>query len=196
MPNLICSRSACGQEFYSKHSTAKFCGRRCAGIANMAKPGAVERQRAAMRKFTDEELLERLISKARELGRTPSKRELGVGSNFTKRFGSYNRAVIAAGLSPNVAFPSAYLERERHLVPLSMRFRVLARDGFRCQYCGGTPQDGYVLHVDHKVPVSRGGPTEMENLVTACHLCNSGKSDHVFPEGDVAQWQSTKTSAD
>ena len=59
---------------------------------------------------------------------------------------------------------------------------VFADDGFRCTYCGRSPSEhGVVLHVDHKVPVSRGGSNARENLTTACADCNLEKSDRVLP---------------
>jgi hypothetical protein len=62
-------------------------------------------------------------------------------------------------------------------VPKRLRFRVMRRDGFRCQLCGLTQKDGIRLEVDHKVPVAKGGKTVIENLWTLCHPCNNGKSD-------------------
>ena len=54
------------------------------------------------------------------------------------------------------------------------RFDVLRRDGFRCVYCGKkAPQ--IQLHVDHVVPIVRGGGNELSNLVSACSQCNLGK---------------------
>ena len=58
-----------------------------------------------------------------------------------------------------------------------LRFAVLYRDEFRCQYCGATPQDGVKLHVDHIVPKSKGGIKDITNLITTCEACNLGKSD-------------------
>ena len=37
-------------------------------------------------------------------------------------------------------------------------------------------QQGVRLHVDHVVPVSKGGQDKMDNLVTACEECNVGKA--------------------
>lgn len=54
---------------------------------------------------------------------------------------------------------------------------VLARDGYRCQYCGVTVADGATLEVDHKVPLSRGGSDRVSNLITACRDCNRSKRD-------------------
>ena len=139
-------------------------------------PEVQQRQRERMRKYSDEELIRRLAEQARTLGRTPSRREVAPNEwTYRHRFGSYTNAVVIAGLVPNTAFPADYFERDRAFVPLSLRFKALQRDGFRCQYCGGTPQDGYVLHVDHRVPRSEGGKTEEYNLVTACFLCKVGK---------------------
>jgi hypothetical protein len=56
------------------------------------------------------------------------------------------------------------------------RFEVFKRDGFRCVYCGATPNDG-PMHVDHVVAVAEGGTDDPANLVTACAGCNLGKSD-------------------
>jgi len=62
-------------------------------------------------------------------------------------------------------------------VPKKMRFRVLRRDGYRCRLCGMTSEDGIKLHVDHIVPVAKGGKTDERNLWALCQPCNSGKSD-------------------
>jgi hypothetical protein len=59
-------------------------------------------------------------------------------------------------------------------LPKKLRFEVLKRDGFRCRYCGATPAQA-MLHVDHVVPVAKGGTNDPMNLVVACQPCNSGK---------------------
>lgn len=64
---------------------------------------------------------------------------------------------------------------ERSLLTKSMRYDVLRRDGYRCQLCGRSANDGVILHVDHVIPVSRGGRTVMSNLRTLCEECNLGK---------------------
>ncbi len=67
--------------------------------------------------------------------------------------------------------------RENHSSPyLKMRFKVLARDGFRCRYCGKSAQDKDArLVVDHILPKDAGGKDELSNLITACEECNLGK---------------------
>ena len=69
----------------------------------------------------------------------------------------------------------AQAELERAKMNASLRYKVLQRDGFRCKICGASERDGVKLHVDHIVPVSKGGKTEMNNLRTLCDRCNLGK---------------------
>lgn len=73
--------------------------------------------------------------------------------------------------------PSANV-RPRHVSP-SARFTVLQRDGFTCQYCGRGKGE-VPLHIDHVFPVSKGGTSAIENLVTACRDCNIGKGARVL----------------
>lgn len=62
---------------------------------------------------------------------------------------------------------------------LTLRFTVLMRDEFRCQYCGRSPKTDadVILEVDHIIPRSNGGLDTITNLVTACRECNQGKKD-------------------
>ncbi len=57
------------------------------------------------------------------------------------------------------------------------RRRILERDGYTCIYCGATIADNprVIFHVDHIVPLSRGGTDAISNLVTTCHHCNTSK---------------------
>lgn len=61
---------------------------------------------------------------------------------------------------------------EREPIPAYLRRRILARDDNACRYCGS--MDG-PFHMDHVMPVSKGGPTTQGNLVTACETCNLRK---------------------
>lgn len=55
-----------------------------------------------------------------------------------------------------------------------LRFEIFKRDQFLCQYCGAHPPD-VILHVDHIMPVAKGGQNEECNLITSCSECNLGK---------------------
>ena len=64
---------------------------------------------------------------------------------------------------------------EREPVSKRLRYEVLHRDDYRCRYCGAAVEDG-PLTVDHVQPVSLGGRTVPENLVTDCRPCNAGRT--------------------
>jgi HNH endonuclease len=55
---------------------------------------------------------------------------------------------------------------------------VLARDNNTCAYCGGTRK----LHVDHVVPVIRGGSNAFDNLTTSCRACNLSKGPKLLAD--------------
>ena len=57
----------------------------------------------------------------------------------------------------------------------ALRWEVLKRDAFTCQYCGRSAPE-VKLEVDHITPVSEGGKDTKENLVAACYSCNRGRS--------------------
>lgn len=64
------------------------------------------------------------------------------------------------------------------------RFQIMARDDFRCIYCGATPLTTE-LHIDHVIPKSRGGTDDTWNLATSCIPCNLSKSNSLPTEGIV-----------
>lgn len=69
-----------------------------------------------------------------------------------------------------------------------MRFEIFKRDGFTCQYCGGKAPD-VILEIDHVKPISKGGKTNMLNLVTSCYECNRGKSNIKLSDNSVIERQ-------
>ena len=68
-------------------------------------------------------------------------------------------------------------KRKRTHIPRGLRHEVFKRDNYKCVECGASKDDGAVLHVDHKIPVSKGGTDELSNLQTLCSDCNLNKSD-------------------
>ena len=68
-------------------------------------------------------------------------------------------------------------KRKRTHIPRGLRHEVFKRDNYTCVECGARKDDGATLHVDHKIPVSKGGTDELSNLQTLCSDCNLNKSD-------------------
>ena len=56
-----------------------------------------------------------------------------------------------------------------------LRWQILERDKYTCQYCGQSAPD-IKLEVDHKVPLVDGGTDDPDNLVASCWACNRGKN--------------------
>ena len=162
-------------------------------------------------KYSDEELFEEMERIWIKLGRQPKYAEaksLGIfritASTFSNHFGSWRKALEAF-----VAYINAEDECEkdapteekdakeeiivkdaepllkhktRRDINLRLRFRVMARDHFKCCKCGKSPATDptIVLHIDHIFPWAKGGETVMDNLQTLCSDCNLGKSDLII----------------
>jgi|GEM_PF-2402108 len=69
---------------------------------------------------------------------------------------------------------------ERQAVSKKARFEVMQRDGFCCRLCGRGKVEGVTLHLDHRIPISRGGTNDLSNLQTLCEDCNQGKSNRLL----------------
>jgi len=82
---------------------------------------------------------------------------------------TYNMAHGGQWLTwPNDANPSA----KKKSISQAVRWSVFRDDGFACKKCGETEKP---LHVDHILPVARGGGNERKNLQTLCETCNTSK---------------------
>src|SRR3989442_6347519 len=71
--------------------------------------------------------------------------------------------------------------------PEPLRDAVVRRAGQRCEYCQLSAQlqvGGFEL--DHVVPRSRGGQTDMANVALACPHCNAHKWAHIDGEDTVS----------
>lgn len=61
----------------------------------------------------------------------------------------------------------------RKTISEELRNRIFSRDGYICKMCGNHDN----LVIDHKIPFSKGGTTELKNLQTLCKSCNSKKGN-------------------
>ncbi|WP_395894883.1 homing endonuclease associated repeat-containing protein (plasmid) [Bacillus safensis subsp. safensis] len=64
------------------------------------------------RKYTETELIELLVKKAAELGRSPSSKEMPQRLAILRCFGSHNKALEIAGLSPHESYYQKYTKDE------------------------------------------------------------------------------------
>ncbi|MBU2081815.1 hypothetical protein KKH14_00030, partial [Patescibacteria group bacterium] len=66
--------------------------------------------------------------------------------------------------------------------PFKLRFLVLRRDGFSCQYCGRTPQDGAKLAVDHILSWTVAGDVVFDPMCgsgTTCKMAAINKRHYI-----------------
>ncbi len=158
--------------------------------------------------YSEKELFEEIERVWIKLGRQPSstdfeKNEFKYGRNtFLRRFGGWRKALEAfvdyinseddeekseivpeeGAHDKTLIDQKSFKHKTKRDINLRLRFKVMARDHFKCCKCGKSPatDPSVVLHIDHIYPYSKGGETIMENLQTLCSDCNLGKSDLVI----------------
>ena len=54
-----------------------------------------------------------------------------------------------------------------------LKHYIFDRDAWTCLYCGEKGTEKNPLTLDHVIPKSKGGPSRVQNLVTACMRCNN-----------------------
>ncbi|WP_371077422.1 HNH endonuclease [Sinorhizobium sp. CB7] len=89
---------------------------------------------------------------------------------------------------------SAAIRQQRYRERLSLsasewddlRDFIKKRDNYTCGYCGSRLAP---LHVDHIIPLIQGGSNDPENLITACLICNTGKSGRTPEQWRDCTWQ-------
>ena len=70
---------------------------------------------------------------------------------------------------------------ERNKMTPKLRKKILERDNYTCQKCGLSRFDepNLNLHVDHIIPIAKGGKTVESNLQCLCWKCNLKKGDKI-----------------
>ena len=57
-----------------------------------------------------------------------------------------------------------------------VRNSIFERDGGKCRHCEGPLIYGEIFHIDHLIPVSKGGTNDPANLALSCVRCNLVKA--------------------
>lgn len=70
-------------------------------------------------------------------------------------------------------------KNQRRLMTPSLRKKIMIRDNYTCQICGKYMPDEVGLHIDHIMPIARGGKTIESNLRVLCSKCNGSKGSKV-----------------
>ena len=64
---------------------------------------------------------------------------------------------------------------QRKALTKSLKDKIKNRDGYTCRECGKYMPDEVGLHIDHIVPVGKGGKSIPSNLRVLCSKCNGRK---------------------
>lgn len=179
-------------------------GRRFGSLEKAIKLAGLETRKpgAARLVHTEEDLFSNLYETWMHYGRQPHYSEMNEfpskikSKNYINRFETWRKALIAfieyaekddidrakdvLQLSPLPQSEKTQKSPEnRREISLGLRFKVMYRDQFKCVLCGNNPpaSPGLILHVDHILPWSKGGKTEIDNLRTLCSGCNIGRSN-------------------
>lgn len=108
------------------------------------------------------------------LGIVSSRRALllviGCKAELVHSTGRVFHSSFVAVPEPSVVRLSRYVRVSHDRAVAVNRRTVFARDGYRCQYCGGPAES-----IDHVIPRSRGGEHSWDNVVACCRRCNTHK---------------------
>lgn len=79
---------------------------------------------------------------------------------------------------PAVIMVKKFIKKNTHV--RFSKHNVFLRDSFICQYCD-LKLTRATATLDHVVPISKGGKTTFDNVVTSCQPCNSSKGSDLYP---------------
>lgn len=78
---------------------------------------------------------------------------------------------------PAVIMLKDFLKRSTN--PRFSKTNVYLRDVYHCQYCNERVTNKTAT-MDHVIPLSKGGKTRWDNIITACAPCNSKKANQTY----------------
>ena len=70
-------------------------------------------------------------------------------------------------------------KNQRRLMTPELKKKIMIRDNYTCQKCGKYMPDEVGLHIDHIIPISKGGKSVPSNLQVLCSKCNGKKSNKI-----------------
>jgi 5-methylcytosine-specific restriction endonuclease McrA len=95
-------------------------------------------------------------------------------SQYYKRYYRENRERELARTSLNdMRRRAIYRQTQAEPIGYKQRAEIALRQGNLCWWCGVSFGDVY--HLDHVLPISKGGAHTFDNLVATCRTCNLAK---------------------
>ena len=97
--------------------------------------------------------------------------------NYLKQTDIMETKILAKDENGRIA-KIVYRKTQRQ-IDQRVSWRVFKRDEYKCRYCGN---DDVPLTVDHIVLWEEGGPSTVENLVSACKKCNKTRGNMQYKD--------------
>jgi 5-methylcytosine-specific restriction endonuclease McrA len=105
-------------------------------------------------------------------------------ANHVEQFSAYNKQYR----KDNADSITLRNQRRRHslqqfpIIQQNEINQLMENYNYQCFYCHIEVKRGINLHLDHKLPLSRGGSHTIDNLVPACQTCNLKKGTKTVEE--------------
>lgn len=133
-------------------------------------PKQQEKKRKQAKEWRDENL-DYARQKSRDYGRAHIKEIVERNKEWAKNNPERYKAIMANRYARDKNAEGFYTQEDIN--------NIYEELGGRCEYCGISiffeiPRD---VHIDHIIPLSRGGTNWPDNLTLACRECNCSKSD-------------------
>lgn len=157
----------CGSRLWSKRGDEKYCSKSCGNRAASKRKRLLQPMPGFFCKECGTAYVSLHRGKTSFCSKTCSKRH---GKREARR--KYGRKHRARARRFGVEYEPVH------------RTKVFERDGWRCQICGRATPEKYMgsmrknaPELDHRIPLSRGGPHTYDNVQCACRECNGAKSN-------------------
>lgn len=93
------------------------------------------------------------------------------------------RAGLLAEIGYEATLKEYHARNQRRLMTPRLRHEIMERDDYTCQICGKYIPDEVGLHIDHIVPIEKGGKSVPSNLQVLCSKCNGSKGAKTANKG-------------
>lgn len=136
-----CAMKIIGPENGLKHKKFRYC-KYCGSNTRGSKKYCSMKCWGKDHEISREEIIKRLLILSTKLNRSPTRRECGYHRSCTKHFGSWNNALIAAGLEPNRSLNQKMYKRRK----------CFAKDGHICNSVSELIIDNWLFknQISHK----------------------------------------------
>ena len=177
--NMLCANN-CGREKRTQHFNCKYC-EQCRDEL------AVANNRLGCARYRKTDGRKQSLSRYNQ---SPKKRVVQTRYNNTSKARDTNKRYEQTPKGQIANQRKVELRRVRRLSAEGLGFPTIESQqmaivvgwGNACCYCEAPFTENSAMHIDHIIPLARGGTHHPENLAPACQRCNSSKHSKLLSE--------------